>query len=77
MPSKKEPPLPDFDAMTPAQRVRALDALWDSMERYAQRDMIPDWHEAVVREREAEYKAGTVKMLTLDELKKTVRKALK
>lgn len=71
---KKEEPLPDFAAMTPARRMRMLEALWDAMERNPGNVRTPAWHDEVVSKRVERVKTGAAKMLSPDEFKRELRK---
>jgi putative addiction module component (TIGR02574 family) len=57
--------------MTPAERLRAIESLWDSLLVDQVEMHSPQWHEAILDERRRKIQDGTAKFLTMDELRAT------
>jgi putative addiction module component (TIGR02574 family) len=50
-------PPPGFDGLGPEEQIEYVQALWDRIAAGPNRVGVPDWHERVVRERLAAYRA--------------------
>ena len=58
-----------IDKMSVAERLQAIEQLWDALCREA-RDMVsPDWHRDVLADRKARAERGEAKFLTLAQLR--------
>lgn len=63
----------EIDRMSVTERLRAMDQLWDSLNRCGDEIPSPDWHQDVLAERKARAERGETKFLTLDQLKSRLR----
>ncbi|HJP91228.1 MAG TPA: addiction module protein [Pyrinomonadaceae bacterium] len=59
--------------MSVTERLRALDQLWDSLNRCGDEIPSPDWHQGVLTDRKARAQRGEAKFLTLDQLRSRLR----
>ena len=55
--------------MTPAERLQAMELLWDSLARDAASVPSPAWHAEVIRERLAKIEQGEGRFISLEEAK--------
>jgi putative addiction module component (TIGR02574 family) len=55
--------------MSPTDKLRALELLWDSLSEYADDLPSPPWHEEVLSERLKKVENGSAKFLTIEQLK--------
>ena len=64
--------LSQIEEMSVAERLQAIDQLWDSLTRH---DEIPspDWHQDVLLDRKARVQRGEAKFITLDQLRSRLR----
>lgn len=62
-----------IERMSVAERLQAMDQLWDSLSRYDDEIPSPDWHQDVLAERKARALRGEAKFLTLAELRSRLR----
>ena len=61
--------LADIKKMSTLERLKAMEALWDSL-LYENEEMeSPEWHEKIIEERKAKIKSGKAKFISLSELK--------
>ena len=60
--------------MSVAERLRAMEMLWDSLSMSQQQVESPAWHEAILAERLAKVEAGKGEFLTIPDLKKRLGK---
>jgi hypothetical protein len=65
----------DIEKMSPAERLEANAALWESLAREQTEIESPDWHRDVLEERERLVAEGKMGFVDLDELKRRLRKA--
>lgn len=63
------------ERMTAAERVQAMELLWDSLATTRDEISSPAWHGKILAGRLAEVEAGGVDFLTLDELKQRLGRA--
>ena len=61
--------LADIKKMSMAERLKAMEALWDSLLYENEEIESPEWHEKIVEKRKAKIKSGKVKFISLSELK--------
>jgi len=59
--------------MSMAERLRALEQLWDAVCREDADVASPNWHAAVLEERRARAARGEARFLTLDQLRARLR----
>lgn len=59
----------EIKQMSPAERLRAIEPLWDSLIADQVEIRPPAWHEAILDERRRKISEGTAKFLTMDELR--------
>lgn len=62
-----------IDRMSVAERLQAMDQLWDSLNRSGNEIPSPDWHQDVLADRKARALRGEAKFLTLAELRSRLR----
>ena len=62
-----------IEKMSVTERLRAMDQLWDSLNRCGDEIPSPDWHKDVLAERKARAQSGEAKFLTLAELRSRLR----
>lgn len=65
--------LSHIEKMSVAERLKAMDQLWDSLDRYGAEIPSPDWHQDVLANRKARAQSGEAKFLTLAELRSRLR----
>jgi putative addiction module component (TIGR02574 family) len=58
-----------LEKMSVTERLKAIDQLWDSLNRSGDEIPSPDWHQDVLAERKARAQRGEAKFLTLDQLR--------
>ena len=63
----------ELERMSVTERLRAMDQLWDSLNRCDDKIPSPDWHRDVLAERKALAQSGEAKVLTLAELRSRLR----
>jgi hypothetical protein len=59
----------ELERMSVTERLRAMDQLWDSLNRRGDEIPSPDWHQDVLADRKARAQRGEAKFLTLDQLR--------
>jgi putative addiction module component (TIGR02574 family) len=59
----------ELERMSVTERLRAMDQLWDSLNRSGDEIPSPDWHQDVLADRKARAQRGEAKFLTLDQLR--------
>lgn len=64
----------EIEKMSLAERLEAMERLWESLCRKADEVPFPAWHAEVLAERRAAADAGDVKWLTLDEARQRLRR---
>ncbi len=61
--------LADIKKMSTIERLKTMEALWDSL-LYENEEMeSPEWHEKIIEKRKAKIKSGKAKFISLAELK--------
>ena len=63
----------ELEKMSVTERLRAMDQLWDSLNRCDDEIPSPDWHQDVLADRKARAQSGEAKFLTLAELRSRLR----
>jgi hypothetical protein len=58
-----------IDKMTVAERLQAMERLWDALAREAGNMASPEWHGDVLADRKARAERGEAKFLTLAQLR--------
>jgi putative addiction module component (TIGR02574 family) len=61
--------LADIKKMSMAERLKTMEALWDSLLYENEQIESPEWHEKIVVKRKAKIKSGKAKFISLSELK--------
>ena len=64
----------EIEKMDLADKLKTMELLWDSISRKPERVTSPAWHGEIVAERLARIERGEAKFLTIEEVKKRVRK---
>jgi len=65
--------LSQIESMSVAERLQAMDQLWDSLNRDGDEIPSPDWHQDVLADRKARAQRGETKFLTLAQLRSRLR----
>jgi hypothetical protein len=68
------PTLP-LDKMTVAEKLLAMECLWDDLSCNAQEAPSPTWHADVLAKRERQVAEGNMSFIGLDEAKERIREA--
>ena len=63
----------DIQQMTRAERLRAMELLWDALVQDADSVPSPAWHAQVLEERMEKIRRGEGRFLSLDEVKRRLR----
>jgi putative addiction module component (TIGR02574 family) len=63
----------DIERMSVIERLRAMDQLWDSLNRHGDEIPSPDWHRDILTDRKERAQRGEAKFLTLDQLRSRLR----
>lgn len=59
--------------MSLAERLRAMEQLWDAVSREAEDVASPEWHREILADRKARAERGEARFLTLAELRTRLR----
>jgi len=62
-----------IESMSVAERLQAMEQLWDALCRDAGEMPSPEWHRDVLADRKARAQRGEAKFLTLDQLRARLR----
>lgn len=65
--------LSEIKHMSVADRLTAMEQIWDSLCQEAHEPASPDWHEAVLTERRREMNSPKAKFLSITELRERYR----
>ncbi len=57
-----------------AQKLELMEKLWADLTRDEKKLKSPDWHEAVLKDREEAYEAGKVTVSDWEQVKKRIKK---
>lgn len=63
-----------LDQMTPREKLRAIETIWEDLSREERQVPSPDWHFDALKEREQRRKAGKEKVLDWETAKKELRR---
>jgi putative addiction module component (TIGR02574 family) len=63
----------DIERMSVTERLRAMDQIWDSLDRNGDEIPSPDWHQDILADRKARAQRGEAKFLTLAQLRSRLR----
>ena len=66
-----------LDRMNTAEKLAAMEALWEDLSRNAPTVAVPEWHREVLMVREAEIQAGVDGFGDWEEAKDAIRTAVK
>ena len=66
-----------LDKMTTADKIRAMESLWDDLCKHADAVASPSWHKDILSQREKSVAKGKEKFNDWDREKKRIRKSLK
>jgi putative addiction module component (TIGR02574 family) len=59
----------EIKKMTVAERLQAMEAIWDSLLYDKEEIKTPEWHQEILEDRKEKIKNGTAKFISLSELK--------
>ncbi len=59
----------DIKKMSTTERLKAMEAIWDSLLYENAEIETPEWHEKILKERKAKIRNGKAKFISLSELK--------
>jgi len=63
----------EISNMSIAERLKTMEALWDSLVHEDTEIESPDWHNDVLKERRKAIENGTAKIISLNELKASLK----
>jgi hypothetical protein len=63
----------EMKKMSTAERLQAMEALWDSLVYESDAVETPDWHEKILQERKEKITSGMARFISLAELKNSRR----
>ena len=66
----------ELDKMTTADKIRAMESLWDDLCRHADRIPSPLWHKDILSQREKSVAKGKEKFNDWNKEKERIRKSL-
>jgi putative addiction module component (TIGR02574 family) len=61
--------LAEIKKMSIADRLKTMEALWDSLLHENEEIEIPEWHKKIVQKRKEDIKSGKAKFISLSELR--------
>ena len=64
----------DVSQMSSVERLQAMESLWDAICQDGNAPQSPEWHGAVLEERQKKIISGEAKWLSLDDLKQRLRR---
>lgn len=65
--------LAEIKKMSIAERLKTMEALWDSILYESEQIESPEWHEKILEKRKTKIKNGKAKFISLSELKASRR----
>jgi len=65
-----------LNKMTTAEKIRAMESLWDDLCKHADAVASPSWHKDILSQREKSVAKGKEKFKDWDREKKRIRKSL-
>ena len=63
-----------LDKMSRKEKIQAMESLWDDLCQHAKKVRSPEWHAAVLEQREESLRVGEAEFSEWDEAKKRIRK---
>ena len=66
-----------LDRMSIAEKLRAMEEIWDDLSRSAEDVPSPPWHEDVLRARAERIRDGSSKFMDWEQAKQSIRDAIK
>jgi len=63
----------EMKKMSTAERLQAMEALWDTLVYESDAVETPDWHEKILQERKEKITSGRARFISLAELKNSRR----
>ena len=63
----------EIKKMSRAERLKAMEALWDSLVEEDAEIKSPDWHRGVLEERKAKIESGKAEFISLEKLRASRR----
>jgi putative addiction module component (TIGR02574 family) len=63
-----------LDKMSVAEKLRALEQIWEALAKDEMQLPVPDWHKKVLDQRQRQIDSGEAKFIPLEEFKERVRK---
>ena len=66
-----------IEQMNLAERLQTMELLWKAISNFPEQVTSPAWHGEVLAERKARIKSGEAKFLSIDQVKKRLRKLRK
>ena len=63
----------EINNMSIAERLKTMEAIWDSLLHEDTEIESPDWHNDILKERKKTIENGTAKLISLDELKASLK----
>jgi len=65
--------LSQIEKMSVAERLQAMEQLWESLQRHGDEIPSPEWHSVVLTDRRKRAQLGEAKFLTLEQLRSRLR----
>jgi len=65
-----------LDQMTVAEKLQAIEVLWDDLSRNPEDIPSPPWHEEVLADRRRQIEEGKARFLPLDEFRQSIQKEI-
>jgi len=65
----------EIKKMSPVQKLKTMELLWDSLSEDEGSIVSPAWHKAVISSRLEKIRSGKAKFLTVEQLKRRLRRA--
>ncbi len=62
-----------IEKMSPAERLRAMELLWDALARESPEMPSPEWHAQVLEDRRTRAQDGDARFLTMEQLRARLR----
>lgn len=66
-----------LDQMTAADKLRAIEILWDDLARNPEDIPSPPWHEEILKARQKEIDEGRAKFLSLEEFREGIEQEIR
>jgi putative addiction module component (TIGR02574 family) len=66
-----------LNEMTVAEKLQAIEILWDDLARNPDDIPFPAWHEEVLAAREKQIEEGQAKFISLDEFRERIQKEIR